>query len=688
MKRLNFTIKIFLFTLLFTSIIIPQQDKLKLNLMPVPAKITMLDGKFILQNNFSIAIKGNPDERIYQYATRVLRRLSGRTGLFFPQDFITKQSNSDTCQMIITCNRSGKIKLNEDESYSLKVTSSKVELTSETDLGALRGLETLTQLLSSDEKGYWFPSVQIEDAPRFPWRGLMIDVSRHFMPVDVIKRNLDGLAALKLNVFHWHLSDDQGVRVESKVYPQIQKLCSDGNYFTQEQIKDIIKYAADRGIRVIPEFDVPGHSTAWFLAFPELASLPAGQSGAPGPYKIERNWGVFDPTFNPTIEPTYEFFDKFFGEMAALFPDEYFHIGGDENNGKQWKENKSIQEFMKKNNIPDNHSLQAYFNNRILKILTKNGKKMIGWDEILHPQMPTNIVIQSWRGTEALIESAKKGYMGILSNGYYIDLIQPAEFHYLNDPIPSGSKLSDEEKKKILGGEVTQWAELVTPENVDSRIWPRTAAIAERLWSPENIKDVEDMYRRLDVISFQLEDLGLNHFKNQEMMLRRLTNNNDTSPLKTLVDVVEPVKIYTRHSQGVKYTQQSPYTRVVDASQPESNVARKFKKTVDAFLATKNVKYAEEIKHWLNLWKSNQDKLTQLIKLSPVLKEIEPMSVNLSKVSQTGLEAVESILSNKKVGGDWNSKNLKLLEVAKQPFGQVELMVTSAIEKLINAVEK
>jgi hexosaminidase len=233
--------------------------------------------------------------------------------------------------------------------------------------------------------------------------------------------------------------------------------------------------------------------------------------------------------------------------MAALFPDEYLHIGGDENEGKQWDRNPAIQAYMKQKGIKDNHALQAYFNTRLLKILQKHGKKMIGWDEILQPGLPNDVVIHSWRGTAALAEAAKKGYDGILSNGYYIDLIQPASQHYVPDPLPADSTLTPEEAKHVLGGEATMWAEWVTPETIDSRIWPRTAAIAERLWSPRNVTDVNDMYRRLAVISIQLEELGLTHKKNQDMMLRRIVRNDDIGPLKTLVSVIEPVKEYRRY---------------------------------------------------------------------------------------------------------------------------------------------
>ncbi|HEX2960732.1 MAG TPA: family 20 glycosylhydrolase [Ignavibacteriales bacterium] len=648
----------------------------KLNLMPMPAKISLSEGKFRLTPEFAMSVKGSPNERLYPYATRILRRLSGRTGLFFQQDFITRASQSDTVSFYINCQRPGEVKLNEDESYTLEVTPGKVTLNATDDLGALRGLETFVQLLSVDQDGYYIPCLKIEDNPRFQWRGLMMDAARHFMPVDVVKRNIDGMAAVKMNVFHWHLSDDQGFRVELKTIPELTKISSDGLYYTQEEIREVLQYANDRGIRVIPEFDIPGHSTSYLAAFPELAS-------APGPFKVERRWGVFDPTFNPTIEATYTFFDKFFAEVTKIFPDPYMHIGGDENNGKQWNTNPEIQQFMKKNNIPNNHALQAYFNKRILQILTKYGKKMIGWDEIQQPDLPKNIVIQSWRGQKGLADAAKAGFQVILSNGYYIDLIQPTDFHYLNDPIPANSPLTEDEKKLVMGGEVTQWAELVTPENVDSRIWPRTAAIAERFWSPQSVNDVDDMYRRMDAISPYLEELGLMHIKNQGMMLRRLSNYADTTPLKTFVDVVEPVKLYARHSQGVKYTQYSPYTRLVDAAVPDPKTVRDFRKLVDNFLKTNDDASYNALKMWLTLWKENHKSLLTVINQSPVLKEIESMSSDLSELSQAGLTALETLHSGKSLDKGWQNEQASLIERAKKPRGQAEIMVVPAIERLI-----
>jgi len=652
-----------------------------LNLMPVPEELVLRNGHFRLDENFTIGVSGPVDERLYKAATRTLRRLAGRTGYFLPQDYITEKSTPDSADLIISIKRIGDLKLFEDESYTLKITPKKITLSAETDLGALHGLETFLQLLSVDNRGYYFPACDISDTPRFAWRGLLIDVSRHFMPVEVIKRNLDGMAAVKLNVLHWHLCDDQGFRVECKTWPKLHEMGSDGFYYTQCQIRDIIRYAADRGIRVVPEFDVPAHATSWLVAYPELAS-------APGPYTIERGWGIKDPTMNPANEFTYEFLDKFFAEMAGLFPDEYMHIGGDENNGKQWNANPEIQQFMKDNNIPDNHMLQAYFNKRILKILTLNGKKMIGWDEIFQPGLPRDIVIHSWRGRKSLNESAQKGYMGILSNGYYIDLIQTAEYHYLNDPIPGDTPLSEEDQKNIVGGEATSWGELVTYETVDSRIWPRTAAIAERLWSPRDVKDVEDMYRRLEITSFHLEELGLQHINNYDMMLRRLTNNHDIVPLKTFVDVVEPVKIYTRHHQGKTYLQQSPYTRVVDAARPESMTARHFNKLVDEFIADPKNPDAPEMILQLSLWRDNHALLVETIKQSPILWEIESMSEDLKELSELGLEAARALSKHKRLKAKHLSGSQKLFEKASKPRGQVELMVVPAIRKLVEAAGK
>ncbi len=655
-------------------------DAMKLNLMPMPAQVSLQNGQFRLDSTFTIAVAGQADPRLYHGATRMLRRLSGRTGLFFAQDLVSPASTNRSAKLLITCKRAGQVRLGESEAYQLRISTERINLEAETDLGILRGLETLLQLLAAEPNGYYFPQLIINDAPRFPWRGLLIDVCRHFLPMDVIKRNLDAMAAVKLNVLHLHLTEDQGFRIESKVYPKLHQMGSDGFYFTQEQIREIIAYAEARGIRVIPEFDMPGHVTSWLVGHPELATLP-------GPYSIERKYGVMDPAFDPTKESTYQFLDKFLGEMAKLFPDEYLHIGGDENNGKHWEQSPTIAKFKTTNGLKDNHDLQTYFNKRLLQILTQHGKKMVGWDEILQPGMPTNIIIQSWRGQEALVKSAQQGYSSILSNGYYIDLMQPTDFHYVNDPIAENSPLTDEQKKKILGGEATMWSELVTPENVDSRIWPRTAAIAERFWSPARVKDVRDMYRRLDVISLQLEELGITHEKNFALMLRRLAAQEDIEPLKTLVEVIEPIKIYTRH-QYTTYTSASPFTRVVDAARPDSKAARDFRMHVDEFLANRaNVELRSTLVAWLKKWEANHALLSGLIQKSPVLKEIGPQSENLSRTAAIGLQALAAVAGDKKWESAAAAASLQYLEKAKGAVAETELMIVAGVLKLAQAAQ-
>ncbi len=648
-----------------------------LSLMPVPARVTVRDGRFRIDENLTIGGPGPATSRAFRAAARFMSRLAGRTGLFLKQDFLAAQAPSDEGGIRYLYGRPGALLPNEDESYALTVDPAKVTLDAKTDIGVLRGLETLLQLLSADETGNYFPCVAIADSPRFTWRGLLIDVGRHFQPVDVIKRNLDAMAAVKMNVFHWHLTEDQGFRVESKVFPKLHQLGSDGMFYTQAQIRDVIDYAAERGIRVMPEFDIPGHSTSWFVSYPEFSS-------APGPYGVERKFGVFGPAFNPANERIYPFFDAFFKEMSGLFPDPYLHIGGDEVEGHQWEANPAIQAFKKKNGLADNGALQAYFNMRLLKILTKHGKKMVGWDEIFQPGLPTDIVIHSWRGQKALVEAAQKGYQGILSNGYYIDLCQPAEAHYLNDPLPPDSPLDDRQRALILGGEATMWSELVTPETIDSRIWPRTAAIAERLWSPASVTNVDDMYRRLGRVSIELEELGLLHLKNPDMLLRRLAGDPRIKPLKVLAEAVEPLKNYQRHDQAA-YTSLSSFTRFVDACAPESLAARAFRKNVDLFLAGKDPMLGREIVANLNLWKSNHILALPLIAASPALREIEPLSLGLARVCAVGLEAIDRLMNGQSQPAAWAEEKGKILAEAAKPAACAELAVLTAVTKLVEA---
>lgn len=646
-------------------------------LMPVPATVQWGEQRFDLDKGFYVVMDQPEGTRSSKAVERFLRTLDNRTHLLIAKKHYAGVQQGKGLYLYIRFKREGQLRPHENESYELKVTGDQALLEAETDLGVMHGLQTFLQLVSRDEKGYFVQGCLIKDNPRFTWRGLLIDVCRHFAPVDVIKRNIDGMAMMKMNVLHLHLSEDQGFRIESKKFPKLHLMGSNGDYYTQEQIKDIIRYAADRGIRVVPEFDMPGHATAWFVGHPELAS-------APGPYQIEKKFGVFDPTIDPTKKSTYKFLSKFLGEMAALFPDEYFHIGGDENEGKHWNQNKDIQAFKKEKGLKDNHELQNYFNVKLLAILKKNNKKMIGWDEILQPGLPKDAIIQSWRGKEGLKKAATEGYEVILSNGYYIDLVQPAWQHYSNDPLPFDIGLTKEQEKFILGGEATMWAELVTPETIDSRIWPRTAAIAERLWSPREINNIPDMYRRLEKISLQLEDAAVQHIRNQDMMLRRITGQRDIDALKKLVSVVEPLEGYQRHHQGVAYSTDLPFSRLPDIALPESDEARQFRLLCEQLVMKKDPSVREAIEKHLNNWISNHDEVVKTCTGIPNLKNWVAISQSLKEAAQCGLEALDFMTRRQVITDQWTSGTHQKLEQAKKPVDEAELAVIESITMLFN----
>jgi hexosaminidase len=505
------------FCLLASQLLIAQAPVLQNTLLPEPSQITAVSGSIAFTKDFTLSLGGAHNRILDEAARRTLDSLETYTGVQLSKEL---QASNATLTLQVQDATGTRPTLDTDESYSLNSTNSAIVLRAKTVFGAMHGLQTLQQLLQVEDGHYVIPAVQINDSPRFPWRGLMIDVSRHFMPLPVIYRTLDGMAAVKLNVFHWHLTDDQGVRVESKLFPKLTLMGSDGLFYTQDQVRAVVAYASARGIRVVPEFDVPGHVTSWLVGMPELGSVQR-------PYEISRTFGVWDGALDPTKESTYKFLDAFIGEMAGLFPDEYMHMGGDESNGADWKANPRIVAFMQAHNMKSTDALQTYFSTRVLALVKQHHKQMVGWDEILSPDVPKDAVIQSWRGVEALAVAARQGNRGILSAPYYLDGMKTSERMYLDDPMPDASTLTAEQQKLILGGEVCMWAEHITPQTVDSRIWPRTAAIAERFWSPRETRDVHDMYRRLAVESIRLNGLGLTHISGPESGLRQLAGSEE-----------------------------------------------------------------------------------------------------------------------------------------------------------------
>jgi hexosaminidase len=656
------------------------------NLMPQPASLAPGSGALRIDANFSVAFTGHSEPRLRHAADRFFAQLQQQTGL---SRFAEKKDNSSATLIIHTDHASKDVQeLGEDESYTLEVTSTGAKLNAANPLGVLHGLQTFLQLVEVTADGFAAPAVSIKDQPRFAWRGLLIDVGRHFIPADILKRNLDGMEAVKMNVLHLHLSDNQGFRVESKKFPKLQELGSEGFYYTQEELRDLIGYAHDRGIRVLPEFDMPGHSTSFFVGYPEIAS-------GPGPYPLDRKWGVLDPAMNPTEEKTYKFLDDFIGEMAKLFPDQYFHIGGDEVNGKEWDANPKIQEYKKAHNLKSNEELQAYFSQRVQKIVTKHGKTAVGWDEIFVPGVPKDIMIHSWRGPQSLAAAAQLGYHGILSNGYYLDLGWTAARHYAVDPMSgAAATLTDEQKKLIFGGESAMWSEYAGEENIDSRIWPRNAAIAERLWSPQSVRDTGSMYARLDAESARLEWLGLTHRTYYRKMLQRIAGPatpEEFAALKTLADVAEPVKEYTREETApFEATSLTPMNRIVDAVSLESDTARHFSELVDKFLAGSchDAAAAAGLRSLLTRWSRNDAAFASLAQKSSLAKDGAATSRDLSAVGAAGLAAIDAIAAPKPLSPDQQSQMNAVLTEAAKPKVQLLLVPVASVQKLVGAASQ
>ena len=770
---------------------ISPEDRAQIKMMPLPTELTLNNGQFIVNDDFGFLFKNVSTPKLTRALDRFYTKLGLQTGISFSQNGEQK--------LILDCqNKSNKYpSISDNESYSLSVDKNRIILSANSETGILYGLESLLQL-TKEEGGQWIiRALDLKDEPRYPWRGLMIDVARHWIPKEGILRNLDAMAAVKMNVFHWHLTEYQGFRIESKIYPKLHEMGSEGNYYTQEDIKEVINYAADRSIRVIPEFDIPGHSTAWFVGYPELASVP-------GTYVLDSVFGILDPVMDPSKDEVYDFLDIFIGEMAALFPDEYIHIGGDEVNPKHWEENAEIQKYMVDNGFSDHHELQAHFNTRLQNILEKHSKKMMGWDEIIHPDLPkNNIAVQSWRNHKSLWDAARNGNKSVLSAGYYLDHKQSAAFHYKVDPLvitgavtieidstnwrswdckmyvrdmelesslylfgdgdnlrgimnfmdnssgftniavhsgalvfgyesPFGDisyelevegdsingeakvalftidikgkktggsdmvggkplpkfekiePLTPEQSKNILGGEACMWSEMVDDVTMESRIWPRAATIAEKLWSPKELtQDVTDMYRRLIILDNKLTDLGLQHQASSETLIHGMVDEPYLDPLRTLVRVLQEDKLFNRMSIYVPelYTT-TPLNRIVDAARPESYVGYQFNQDVELWLETKDKNAENRIIESLKIWSNNYKDLSLAFENIERLKEVEQHSRYLSELSQLGLTAISEPgnLKDKQVEID------SLLNKVSKGYGGTILSVEDGLRKIISHV--
>jgi len=645
-------------------------------LMPMPATVQSRQGALKIDATFAVQARGYSDARLERAMQRLAARISRQTGI---------EIRGGKTALWIECRAAGPEypTLGEDESYRLDISGEDARISAATVTGALRGMQTFVESIDRAPGGFEARAVHIEDAPRFPWRGLMLDVSRHWMPVDVVLRNLDAMAAVKLNVFHWHLSDDQGFRVESRRFPRLQELGSDGHYYTQDEVRRVVEYARDRGIRVIPEFDMPGHTTSWFVGYPELAS-------APGPYQIERKWGVFEPTMDPSREQTYKFIDEFVGEMAALFPDPYFHIGGDEVDPTQWKRSPRIQAWAAQHRLKDAQAIQGYFNRRVEQIVAKHGKRMIAWDEAFEAglageKLSREAAIQSWRGPASLADAARAGYRGVLSFGYYLDHFEPASSYYGVDPLDGAVReLSREQQARILGGEACMWSEYVDAETIDSRVWPRAAAIAERLWSPASVTNVDSMYDRLEPVSRMLDWVGLEHRTNYQPMLERIAGDR-ADALRVLADASEALGIDGRRDARM-YTSFVPLNRFVDAARPESETVRRLERAARDFVAAPGpgsaaVSNRAELQAMLTLWAEND------ARLQPE-GELAGLSKNLSILGSIGLRSMEYLQSGQAPPPDWAERQLAILSEIEKSLAEVRLAAVRPVRILVQGAAR
>jgi hexosaminidase len=487
---------------------------------------------------------------------------------------------------------------------------------------------------------------------------------------------------VKLNVLHWHLSDDQGFRAESKRFPKLTGMGSGGQFYTQEQMREVVAYARARGIRVVPEFDMPGHTVSWLIGYPEYGSSAA-------PTQLPVVFGIHDESLDPTEEKTYKFLDALIEEMGQIFPDAYFHIGGDENTGKAWRENPKIAAFMKAKGIKDTDALQAYFNQRLLPILTKHGKHMIGWDEVLTPGLPKDVIVQSWRGGDSLAKGARQGYTGILSAPYYLDAMKTAEEHYLADPIPADVSLTEEEKARILGGEVCMWSEQVNERTIDSRIWPRTAAVAERFWSAASVRDVADMYRRLWPTSLELDLVGVNHISGPQRALRSLAASQNPVALATFASVLEPVPFHERYeTQHTDAT--TSLSGLVDAVVPDPPSRFEIRTQVDAVVTGGPA--AEESRLALSQrgvsWAQAIPALKVLVEQSPRMPGAAVRVTQLEQLLKVGTEAMGYLQSGQKPPSGWKEEQLRIIDDAEKPVGLVRFTFLPSLRKLVESAAK
>jgi hexosaminidase len=629
------------------------------SLMPKPQTIQIHSGKYSL-NSSSIAVTGSSDPLILKAVKRAEKRMNALTSLpAGPKKLaIQVQLKSDL----------------KKEAYTLVVDAKGVRLSAGSVRGAMEGLETMTQLV--DNKS--IPFVNIVDEPRFEWRGLMIDVARHFIPLDVVKRNVDAMAAAKLNILHLHLSDDEGFRIESKKYPKLHELGSEGQYFTQTQMKDLVAYCADRGIDVYPEFDLPGHSQSFFAGYPELASEK--REYKPGPrFKIEAGGKAMSmmaimqmmntaptPTIDPTKEGTYTFLDGLLTEMKTIFPFAFVHLGLDESNGVVWKNNPEIVAFMEQKKIANVHELQDYFLERFDALVKKQGYKSVVWEEAFNAKTAPDITVQVWKpslmGPGLTVENiVKQGNPAIDSRGFYLDHFMPAYFHLMNKDFTQTSPWK--------GGEAAMWSEVVDGEVFEGRVWPRTFAIAERLWTNPATVDIDEFYTRLYTAETYLEKTGLRLNESKNAVLKAYL------PAESFLNLLTPIKGYKRLMGDMTIpTEQRDknYRNLRDVLRPDSKEAFAFRIQVKDFLKNGDAKLVTTSLQKAIIAAEEAKKITSIQPLANSFTSIAPKVIDY--MSQKNPEKASALVAE--------------IKAARKASASLELGIWDELEALVTGTLK
>ena len=635
-------------------------------LMPLPTAVTPGDGVLALDGPLAPVWSGCGDTRRLDAATaRLQRDLARQTGLAF--------DTGKAIPLAVTC-ASAVDAADRGEGYRLAVTASGIRIDAEGRSGVLRGFATLRQLVGLSPGGARLAAVTIDDAPRFAWRGVMLDTARHFLGVETIRRQIDAMERVKLNVLHLHLSDDEGFRVELRRYPRLTA-ANRGQFYTQAELRDLVAYAADRGIRVIPEFDVPGHSRAIVQAYPEL-----GVEGKKGPL------GTADVALNPAAPATYRFLDALVGEMAPLFPDPVFHVGGDEVAKGVWDGDAGVRALMTREKLADSRAVEAYFARRVQQIVRRHGKTMMGWEEIAaRPGIASDAIVQAWQTSNVTADVTARGYRTVVSAGYYLDLLMPASFHYAFDPSDTATAgftpecaaglrklspflasyvgdaliafprppLSAEQEKRVLGGEAPLWSPTTTDEMTDHVLWPRAAALAERFWSPKAVRDPADMYRRLETIGALLTVDGLDDQANRMRMATRLAPEA-IAPVMTLLSLTGPVRNMA-HDHRIKAALAGkrivqPLNALADAAPVDSLVAQRF--AADAARYAKGDRsLAKALADRLTQWRDNDARFVAVSAGRPLLEEARPTSAQIAQLAAYGLDAIAAIEAGRALDG-------------------------------------